>query len=127
MTQEMLRSVWIEPTNTGKYRLDLWDTGRRHARGTTMLGYRLTSPAGVVLFEGEDFSASPMDADDSDESLRGILGFLTLRPGDVEEDYFDAYTDAQAEFARSFDCEAMQLWAIEPDPDSEPFEFEDCE
>lgn len=32
---------------------------------------------------------------DSDDCLRGILGFLTLRPGDTDLEYFEHYTEEQ--------------------------------
>ncbi len=32
---------------------------------------------------------------DGDQTVRGVLGFLALRPGDVEADYFDRYTPEQ--------------------------------
>jgi len=52
----------------------------------------------IVLFEGEDFRSSPLHAVDSDETVEAILGFLTLRPGDTDSEYFVNYTDVQREF-----------------------------
>jgi len=124
---ERLRKVTIEPTNTGVYTLETWETEKRHPRGTDMIGYRLTAPDGNVLFEGEDFSCSPMDAIDSDESLRALLGFLTLKPGDTDQEYFDKYTEAQMAWCQSFDCDAMGLWAMEPEEDFETPEFVDVD
>jgi hypothetical protein len=65
-----------------------------------------------VIFEGEDFSCSPMIAIDSDDSLRSLLGFLTLKPGDTDRDYFDDYTPEQLAFAEN-EAESLSIWALE--------------
>ncbi len=66
----LLRHVELEAYTGRKWQLKLYDTGKRHSRGTTMLGYELISPEGIVLFQGQDFSASPMDAT---SLARGVL------------------------------------------------------
>lgn len=72
-------------------------------------GYRLTDKDGRVLFQGNDYSAPfwrniiPMA-----EIANNIMVFLTLRPGDTDDDYFDKYTPEQLAFANSFECEALQ-------------------
>lgn len=97
------------------YRLQLWDTGTYVRNGPQIkLHYRLTSPTGEVLFEGTDYGASPMDAIDSDNTVRGIIGFLTLRPGDTDADYFHDYTEAQWAFAHG-PAEELSIWALEPE------------
>ena len=75
--------------------LRTWDTGRT-ARGRTCIGYQLTDADGRVIFTGDDFRPSPCHAD---ATLRALLGFLTLRPGDTDADYFADYTPAQLAFA----------------------------
>lgn len=79
------------------------------------LGYRFGKRGEPALFEGEDFGCSPMHASDSDETLRALLGFLTLRPGDTDADHFAAYTDDQRAFCAS-DAEELSMWAIDDDP-----------
>jgi len=91
---ETLRHVRLESGHT----LRTWDTGRTR-NGRTCMGYELRDLAGAVLFRGEDFGPSPMHADDSDEALRALLGFLTLRPGDTDRECFANYTQAQLDFA----------------------------
>src|SRR5439155_26090849 len=49
----------------------------------------------VVIFEGRDFRPSPLHAWDSDETVAAIMGFLTLRLGDTDRDYFVGYTVEQ--------------------------------
>jgi hypothetical protein len=103
---ETLRHVRLDTGHT----LRTWDTGRTKGTGMmarTRIGYELRDPAGTVLFRGDDFGPSPMHADDSDETLRGLLGFLTLRPGDTDRDYFADYTPAQRAFSESWDCEYL--------------------
>jgi hypothetical protein len=81
-----------------------------------MIGYRLTQRepgrAPIVLFEGGDFSPSPCYADDSDQTVAGLLGFLTLRPGDTDPEYFDRYTDVQRAFCAQH-AESLSMEAID--------------
>lgn len=103
---EPLRHVRLETGHT----LRTWDTGRTRGAGMmarTRIGYELADPDGVVLFAGDDFTSSPMHADDSDEALRTLCGFLFLRPGDTGREYFDGYSAAQMAFARSSECELL--------------------
>jgi len=94
------------------YRLELWDTGRSRSDGKPLLGYRLCKGEGDVVFEGEDFGCSPLHAVDSDETVRALLGFLTLRPGDTDREYFAGYTAREWAFVES-DAESLSLYACE--------------
>lgn len=119
--KDILRRVRLSPYRKGQgptFSLTLWDTGRTQHRvgrfGCPELGYRLTmreNGRSVVLFEGEDFGAGCGTAIDSDAAVAGILGFLTLRPGDTDDEYFEKYTEAQREFcdrhAEFLACEVM--------------------
>ena len=103
---EPLRRVRLETGHT----LRTWDTGRTAGGGMmarTRIGYELCGPDGARIFRGTDFRGSPLHADDSDDALRALLGFLTLRPGDTDREYFDGYTPAQRAFAESSDCELL--------------------
>jgi hypothetical protein len=112
MKRDVLRRVALGWTG---YVLVTYSTGQTDRRGASVIGYELTSPAGAMVFHGEDFCASPLHADDSDETLRGILGFLTLRPGDTDREHFATYTPEQWAFAHG-DAETCQLWTLD-----EPF------
>jgi hypothetical protein len=63
------------------------------------MGYRFIDPSGEVIFEGEDFRPGAMHDLADDQMLRNLLGFLTLRPGDTDAEYFARYTPRQNEFA----------------------------
>lgn len=104
MSSEQIRRVIFRPYRKGmgpSFTLTLWDAGERwdgHQR-RSCVRYRLTQSEHGTLFEGADFSPSPMHATDSDACVRGIMGFLTLRPGDTDSDYFqrrfyDEHADA---------------------------------
>ena len=71
------------------------------------LGYTLTLDDGTELFTGTDFRASPRHAVDSEEAALALLGFLTLRPGDTDPDYFEHYQQEQLEWVHSSQCEAL--------------------
>lgn len=99
---DVLRHVRLESGHV----LRTYDTHRTRG-GRTCIGYTFSDPSGAVLFAGEDFRPSPMHADDSDATLRGLLGFLTLRPGDTDAEYFADYTPAQLAFAASDTCQLL--------------------
>jgi hypothetical protein len=104
-----LRHVRLTPLTDGRvFDLQTWDTGRTDHRGQTRMGYRFSQVGeSEPIFEGEDFCGSPMQADDSDLTLANLLGFLTLRLGDTDRDYFDAYTPRQREWTDDYACEAL--------------------
>ena len=64
------------------------------------------------MFEGADFHASPLHAIDSDQTVGALLGWLSLKPGDTNPEYFAAYTPAQLEFAKRHG-EALSLYVEE--------------
>jgi hypothetical protein len=94
MNREAIRT-W----HAGRFHLEVFDTGRSDWRGQTRLAYTFKDN-GNVIFEGQDFAGSPLHADDSDETLAALLGFLSLRPGDTDREYFDSYTPEQLEWAQ---------------------------
>lgn len=103
--RDVIRRVRFSPYHKGMgptFALTVWDTHDRDWRGQTKLGYRLTERHrghGRSIFEGDDFTGSPMDADDSDAPMAALMGFLALRPGDTDAEYFDRYTPEQLAFA----------------------------
>lgn len=97
------------------YRLMTWETGRRASTGQELLGYAMWAPgAKEPLFVGDDYGVAPAYSIDGDESLRGLLGFLTLRPGDTDDEYFEHYTPEQLAFAEG-DAEQLSIWGMDPE------------
>jgi len=108
-----LRTVVLRPYITGLgpvFYLKLWAADRTDWRGQTRIAYELRQD-GKVLFSGADFCGSPLDADDSDATVAALLGFLTLRPGDTDAEYFENYTPEQLEFC-SLHAEALGIEAL---------------
>lgn len=101
-----IRRVILRPYRKGcgpSFTLQLFETGRRSEYGHCLVGYRLAMTENgkrTVLFEGDDYGCSPMHCFDSDESVSGLMGFLTCRPGDVEPNFFVGYTDKQLDFCQ---------------------------
>jgi hypothetical protein len=69
------------------------------------IGYRLMRTNGTI-FEGRGYRPGAGIAHDSDDAVRGLMGFLTLRPGETDKEYFENYTSHQMGFAL---CEAEEL------------------
>ncbi len=99
-----LIKVWRQSGFT----LRMWDTGARDWRGQTSLSYELKDGR-KVIFSGGDFAGSPMHADDSLETVAALLSFLTLKPGDTDREYFDAYTEAQMDWCQSPRCDELGM------------------
>ena len=114
------------------FKVELFDTGRADWRGQTILDYTLTDEHWPVnpVFNGTDFSGSPMHADDSTATLAALLCFLSLQRGDTDAEYFDKHTteqlawrDARAEELSMIQCELQEVadsghdkeWLLEDD------------
>lgn len=112
--KDKLRTVRLSPYLKGKgptWTLTTFDTGRTDRVGKSELAYELRqvdNGKSSLLFEGDKFFCSPCYAIDSDEAVGSLLTFLTLRPGDTDAEYFEAYTPAQLEYcakhAESLSC-----------------------
>jgi hypothetical protein len=111
---DLLRMVTFRPYRKGMgptFTLVTWDTYTEDAMGKSVIGYRLTKSAGVatpergarheVIFEGTDFAVGRFTCIDSDEALASLMGFLTLRPGDTDDEYFAGYTKEQLAYAEA--------------------------
>jgi hypothetical protein len=62
---------------------------------------------GEILFEGSDYKPSPLA--DHMQEFADLAGFLLIRPGDCEKEYFDDYTPEQLSFVSSSRCEYAQI------------------
>ena len=126
---EIIRRCRFSPYRKGMgpvFQLELWDTGIHDDMGKWIVGYRLTQIGGnsfychekrFVVFEGEDFHCSPLHAIDSDACVESIMGFLTLRIGDTDREYFANYNEVQREFrdthAEALNCEVQRRFCDE--------------
>ncbi len=113
--KELIRTCKFRPYLSGMgpvFTLKLYDMGSYDKHGKACVGYRLSmkepNKTSMVLFDGSDFHCSPMYAIDSDECVNSLMNFLTLRPGEADKEYFDAYTDTQLDYcnnhAESLSC-----------------------
>lgn len=110
-----------------EHRLLTWDLNQRDSLGKHAIGYAFYAPGDdAPLFFGRDYYCAPSHAIDSDDCLRSLLGFLTLRPGDTDCDYFADYTDRQLAWCDKH-AEALQLYGMEPESDFEPPAFVDID
>ena len=87
--------------------------------GKRRVAYCLRDPSNEIIFEGDDFCASPLRDCEGPESARALLTFLTLRPGDVEAEYFASYTTTQIAW-RDNHAEYLYLWT--DDQEGEAFD-----
>lgn len=108
MNPNHIRTVRLQPYRKDmgpRFILAVSDTYRRDHLGKSILAYAFSQHnedgTKVALFSGSDFACSPMCAIDSDECLACLLGFLCLRKGDTDAEYFANYTPEQTEFSET--------------------------
>lgn len=127
---EPLRKVTMRPyvDQSIGFTLETFDTFKTDSLGKSILAYRFTqyrSPSNEkIIFEGEDFHCSPCTAIDSDDCLRSLLSFLTLRKGDTDDECFEDYTPEQIKFSEQY-AETLSLYAYEDNP--QPWDETDLE
>lgn len=66
---------------------------------------------GVELDRSDDFKPSSMHNIDDIESMISLIGFLTIRPGDTDEDYFRNHSKEFMQWlqADDYECENLRL------------------
>jgi hypothetical protein len=109
---EKVRTVRFRPYLKGKgpsFTLHLYDVNASDDAGRYGVGYRLMMGR-KVIFECLDSKGCPYGhhSVDGDKAVRNVMGWLTLKPGDTDADYFAAYSPEQLDFCRSY-AEALQL------------------
>jgi len=113
--KDLIRTVIFRPYLKGQgptFRLSLYDIGLRRTDGKEAVGYKFTmkllAGKSVTVFEGSDIGCSPLHAIDSDATVKSVMTFITLRPGDTDAEYFQDYNAEQRAFvedhAESLDC-----------------------
>ena len=113
--KEIIMNPTLRHVKLDDFELITSATNRCDWRGQSYIAYKLLSPSGDTIFEGQDFAGSPLYADDSDDTLRALFGFLTLRLGDTDRDYFDNYTPEQIQF-RDTHAESLGIWSDDEGP-----------
>lgn len=105
LPRNRLRTVRFTPYRKGcgpSFTLTIWDTPHRYHTGQFKLAYELWECSGgkrSLLFTGNNYGVSPLHGHDSDQAVEGLMGFLTLRPGDTDPDHFADYQPHQLAFA----------------------------
>lgn len=109
---EILRRVVIELHDGCRAHLWLGTNSKTRTDGRTDLWFKLEHEPGptdpnptrygtIFPWQG-GFGASPLHADDSDESLIALMNFLALKPGDTDKEYFDDYTAIQLDWVGEY-------------------------
>lgn len=110
----MMRDYLISWQTAEGFRVDLYDTGTLHHDGPQQRLAYVFRQDGNVIFRGADYGCSPMHAIDSAESVSALLGFLSLRPGDTDAEYFADYTPDQCAWRDEY-AETLGLYALDDD------------
>lgn len=109
------RGPWGAPIRVWRkdgFTLRLYDTnvpvGGSGRIGQTYLAYELFDGA-KRIFTGDRYRVAPAHADDSMASVYGLLGFLSLKHGDTDDEYFKDYTPDQLAWTESGRAEDLGL------------------
>lgn len=110
-TKEKKRQYLIKTWRYNRFTVKLYDQGKE-IDDRVYLSYEFLDQ-GKLIFQGSDFSPSPLYTIDSIKTIYALLSFLTLQMGDTDQEYFDNYTFEQlnwiqsdrAEDLRSFLCD----------------------
>lgn len=78
-----------------------------------------------ILFEGDTFSPSPFRGDIGDAQVAELIGFLTLKPGDTDDEYFKDHTPRQLEWVESMEAETLSYMASDYE-ERGTWEYEDA-
>jgi len=89
--------------NMPKFRIRTWDTGQwdMFTTGKYRLAYCLVEIKGnseEIVCCGDDFFVASGKCIDDLETIATIGDFLTIQPGEVEEEFFAYHTDRQMSF-----------------------------
>jgi hypothetical protein len=76
------------------FRMEMLSTGSFDNRGVEYVAYEFYHHD-ELIFEGNDYSPSPLHDPADDDSVAGLLGFLSLKPGDTDREWFESYTPRQ--------------------------------
>lgn len=98
--KELIRTLRLNGTTLRIYDENLTRGSRR------LLSYEF-KVGRKILFSGNDFSPSPLFADDSLQTAYSILSFLTLGIHDTDKEYFENYNEEQLEWANSYKREYL--------------------
>jgi len=114
MQQKYLKKCYFRPyrKNMGPtFTLITYALGYDYSHGKERIGYSLSmheNKKTIEVFNGNDFFCSPSHAIDSNECIKTLMGFLTLRQGDTDQEYFDDYSLIQLDY-RDNHAEALSM------------------
>jgi hypothetical protein len=101
-------------TASGTYKLQLTRTYRYDKDDShEYVNYKFIRPDKMVIFQGNDFGCPMYKNPESKWAAIQLLGFLTCKPGDTDEEYFEHYSVDQLAWCNSFDCEELSLYTME--------------
>jgi hypothetical protein len=95
-----------------KFTLRIEDICANNADNQAQVCYNLYDKHGKVIFNGADIFLGCGHEVLKVATFKTVMGFLTLRLGDTDKDYFDEYTPAQIEF-RDTHAEYLSLLALD--------------
>lgn len=91
------------------YTLTIAKTGKRDMYNEKyQVSYALYNPDNTILFSGREYYPSPLHSPTGFLAAAALMNFLTLCPGDTDDDHFYNYTEAQMIFCTSGDAEGIR-------------------
>jgi hypothetical protein len=102
------------------FKVELFDCGPTDEDlSRTCIGYRFYDHFydhnGPPIFEGDDYQVAACTPPASHAAVLGLLHFLSLKPGDTDDEYFQSYTERQLGWRDSQRRDDLELLVIEFD------------
>ncbi len=115
-------------------KLTLTDTGKNGPMGHHFVLLRLEDE-GRVIFDGQQMGVPSHQAIDGLDAVMSAFSWLTLKPGDTDDEFFAEYTESQLAWANSARADELACLAFDYDcmgssdrnPDFKLLTCPDCE
>jgi len=121
--------LFIRHVQIDMFLVELFDMGKLSDPNHQVVGYRFWD-GDELMFEGKDYGV-PRGTKLTDGSVVvTLLGFIGLKPGDTDDEYFENYTPKQLEWADqraedvslyAMELESMWGMIVHADPDKPAF------
>lgn len=92
--------------------ITLWGTGIRDKWCKQICDYSM-KVKGKVLFKGTDFCPSPFHKLTTKAPWVDLAGWMTLKEGDTDQEYFKDYTKEQLDWTKSELCNELEQEAYD--------------
>ena len=123
MTTDFTLNNLLDCWEQDEFVVELYYDGFDDKRNRRRLAYRLYD-GGKTIFEGTYFFPAPVRDRREFHEVMDLLGFLTIQPGDTDEEFFKDYTPEQLAWCKSARSEELRQIMYDFEDGRDPMEEE---